>query len=278
MFSTSELTASSYNMFDNMIDGDMVQIHQELITEKIIDASVEIPNIIGLAKPVLDFSMINKLLGMHFSNNKVYSTMTQDLLDMHYSHTISKRAVNKESVILFNSIRNEVRKLVNQESLCLFDEIIAFAVMPDAKPEHLENSVQHKTATFLDVLIAAQLIHHMGPIYYSRRAVWLILEWYDKLLTYEEIELATKNIIYIAIFSRDFQDIVEYIIDRYPEHKKIAHRIIREAFNKEKLSYKQLEWCLSMIQLHFNYDDQTIRHALAKRMGRLSQPIYITNA
>lgn len=284
MFSTSELIASSHNMFDNVIDREMVQIQQEYkadstkeqITNQliytIVDPKVKNPNTIVLDNPLSRFRMIRKLLSVHFSNH------------------IQKRAIDNESVELFNAARKNIKSLANKQILSSNEEKIAYAVMPDATAQQLLEgakvvlelldspheagalywaSGKHPNATFKHVLTTSELIHQMGPTH-SINAVCLILSECirrNKSLTYEELELAHQYIIDITNSSGDFINIAKFIRDNFPQSIAIAIRIIRIAVNKIKLSDNDLEWALSMIKAHTPLDQSTI-YKLSKKLQK----------
>lgn len=289
MVSTSALTASSHIQQEHRANSIKEHITNQLI-HTILDPKV-LPNMIDpfIIDPKVHPNIINPFIIDPF-NPLSHSSMIRELLNVHFSNHIQKRAIDNESIKLFNATRKEVQSLAEQQILSLFDEIIAYAVMPDATPEQLANgakvitalngsphkagtlywaSGKHPNATFQHVLIAAQRIHQMGRTY-SRNAVWLILEECirrNESLTYEELELAHQNIINITNFSGNFLNIAEFIFDKFPQSKGIAIRIIRNAVNKGNLNAEELEDALSMIKTHAPLDQST-QYRLTKRLRK----------
>lgn len=285
MFSTSALTASSRNMFDNVIDREMVQIQQEYKAESrkeqitnqlintIVDPKVQDLYTIVPDNPLSRFRMIRKLLSVHFSNH------------------IQKRAIDNESVELFNAARKNIKSLANEQILSSNEEKIAYAVMPDAAAQQLLDgakvvlelldspheagalywaSGKHTNATFKHVLTTSELIHQMGPTH-SINAVCLILSECirrKESLTYEELDFAHKKIIDITNSSRDYINIAQFIYDNFPKFNELVRQIIREAINKIKLNYEQLEWALSMILDIAPLDQSTIYRLTKMQMRR----------
>lgn len=130
MFASSTLTASSNNMFDHAIDGEMVQIQRayeaeckkEKITHLLIDTIVDPrvhPDIVKHYKSLPQLSMISTLMNAYFSDHA------------------TKAVVNNETVKLFNKCRNQIIGMYNPKDLSLEETILAIGVLPDASPEQL---------------------------------------------------------------------------------------------------------------------------------------------
>lgn len=287
MFVSSTLTASSNNMFDLAIDGEMVQIHRayeaecqitDLLIQAVVDPRVH-PNIVKDYKSLPQLSMTAKLLNAYFSDH------------------IKKRAINNESVELFNKCRNQIIGMYNQKDLSLEEAVIALGVLPDATPEQLFEagkavsnlkgdeeqigaiywqSGKHQNATFKHVLLTANQIHQIGATH-GKNAVRLILEELEERelsLNKAEIQSAYQMIIDIAKSSSDFLNIAKFIRDDFPQYKALAIQIIHNAVNKGKLNDDELDGALSMIQEFSPYDQSTI-HRLSKKIGSRSLAIKV---